>query len=204
MNGGSGPSLPESFASLDPDTRLWRTSQGCLLSGWATYSETWPRSGMMRNGGAYRQPPLVRHTGEIASGLWPTPTASLHNLREDPESWTERRQRTKERVRNGNGFGLPLTMAVKMWPTPTSRDWRSESCTEEVYEKREAQPRGKSLAWAVRYPTPNTVDAKGGTRRGKGQAQLCHLIGGSLNPTWVEWLMGFPLGWTDLEPSATP
>jgi len=25
-----------------------------------------------------------------------------------------------------------------------------------------------------------------------------------LNPTWVEWLMGFPLGWTDLEGSATP
>lgn len=22
--------------------------------------------------------------------------------------------------------------------------------------------------------------------------------GGQLNPTWVEWLMGFPLGWTDL------
>ena len=22
--------------------------------------------------------------------------------------------------------------------------------------------------------------------------------GGSLNPTWVEWLMGFPIGWTDL------
>ena len=24
-------------------------------------------------------------------------------------------------------------------------------------------------------------------------------IGGKLNPTWVEWLMGFPTGWTDLE-----
>jgi hypothetical protein len=24
--------------------------------------------------------------------------------------------------------------------------------------------------------------------------------GGSLNPTWVEWLMGWPLGWTDLKP----
>jgi hypothetical protein len=23
--------------------------------------------------------------------------------------------------------------------------------------------------------------------------------GGRLNPTWVEWLMGFPFGWTDLE-----
>jgi hypothetical protein len=21
-----------------------------------------------------------------------------------------------------------------------------------------------------------------------------------LNPTWVEWLMGLPLGWTDLKP----
>ena len=28
-------------------------------------------------------------------------------------------------------------------------------------------------------------------------------IGGKLNPTWVEWLMGFPTGWTDLEDSAT-
>jgi hypothetical protein len=28
--------------------------------------------------------------------------------------------------------------------------------------------------------------------------------GGKLNPTWVEWLMGFPLGWTDLEDSETP
>jgi hypothetical protein len=27
---------------------------------------------------------------------------------------------------------------------------------------------------------------------------------GKLNPTWVEWLMGFPLGWTDLEDSETP
>jgi len=24
-------------------------------------------------------------------------------------------------------------------------------------------------------------------------------IGGKLNPTGVEWLMGFPTGWTDLE-----
>jgi hypothetical protein len=23
--------------------------------------------------------------------------------------------------------------------------------------------------------------------------------GGKLNPMWVEWLMGFPTGWTDLE-----
>jgi len=27
--------------------------------------------------------------------------------------------------------------------------------------------------------------------------------GGRLNPMWVEWLMGFPPGWTDLEDSET-
>ena len=27
---------------------------------------------------------------------------------------------------------------------------------------------------------------------------------GPLNPTWVEWLMGFPTGWTDLQHSETP
>lgn len=27
--------------------------------------------------------------------------------------------------------------------------------------------------------------------------------GGGLNPVWVEWLAGLPLGWTDLEPLAT-
>ena len=25
-------------------------------------------------------------------------------------------------------------------------------------------------------------------------------IGGALNPLWVEWLMGWPIGWTDLKP----
>lgn len=27
--------------------------------------------------------------------------------------------------------------------------------------------------------------------------------GGQLNPTWVEWLMGWPIGWTDLKPLET-
>lgn len=29
-------------------------------------------------------------------------------------------------------------------------------------------------------------------------------ISGLLNPTWVEWLMGFPIGWTDYDASVTP
>lgn len=29
-------------------------------------------------------------------------------------------------------------------------------------------------------------------------------LAGQLNPTWVEWLMGFPIGWTELNVSETP
>ena len=36
--------------------------------------------------------------------------------------------------------------------------------------------------------------------QGHGMSNLNDTIGGSLNPTWVEWLMGWPLGWTSMEP----
>ena len=64
------------------------------------------------------------------------------------------------------------------------------------------------------WPTPKAKDgARGGmseaallrrlsnTRRG---VDLGDAIGGPPNPEWVEWLMGFPQGWTDVEPSVTP
>src|SRR5262245_57432399 len=69
-----GPSSPDLLASYDLATSSWRTSQRCLLEGLAEYSETWPRSGMMRNGTAYRLPPLVPLTAETASGSSAIPT----------------------------------------------------------------------------------------------------------------------------------
>lgn len=36
-----------------------------------------------------------------------------------------------------------------------------------------------------------------------GETQIT-LLGGPSNPTWVEWLMGFPEGWTDVGDSETP
>ena len=50
--------------------------------------------------------------------------------------------------------------------------------------------------------SPEYIAAK--KAQGHGMGNLNDQIGGSLNPTWVEWLMGFPLGWTVLEASATP
>lgn len=69
-----------------------------------------------------------------------------------------------------------------LWPTPTSRDWR---------DGRKPYDRKKDGT-----ATQDTL--------GRRLAAMGETDGGALNPTWVEWLMGFPLGWTDLEPSETP
>lgn len=55
-------------------------------------------------------------------------------------------------------------------------------------------------------PTPTCQDAA--NNGGKSQTErntppLNAVVGGALNPVWVEWLMGWPLGWTDLKHSAT-
>jgi hypothetical protein len=78
---------------------------------------------------------------------------------------------------------------------------------------------GDGLATAVgktlRVPTPTKCMYKGSSpaaltrKSGKSRKwdRLDHLVmasdGGSLNPTWVEWLMGWPIGWTDLKPLET-
>ena len=67
-----GQSYVELLATYDHHSRSWRTSQLCLLEGWAELSETWPRSGMTVNGTAYQLQPLVHLTDGIASGLLPT------------------------------------------------------------------------------------------------------------------------------------
>jgi hypothetical protein len=33
--------------------------------------------------------------------------------------------------------------------------------------------------------------------RGRTGRDLTDAIGGPTNPEWVEWLMGFPIGWTE-------
>ena len=43
----------------------------------------------------------------------------------------------------------------------------------------------------------------GGTEQAQEAEESSAGAGGQLNPTWVEWLMGFPLGWTDLNASET-
>jgi hypothetical protein len=89
-----------------------------------------------------------------------------------------------------------------LWPTPVSDDTGQR-------KKKYAQG-GTPLSLAVNtWPTPRTKGMCGGTGSWEllnknttieEARQMGAGNGGRLNPTWVEWLMGWPLGWTDLKP----
>ena len=56
------------------------------------------------------------------------------------------------------------------------------------------------------WPTPTVQDSKnngGPSQKRRMSVPLNAVIGGALNPPWVAWLMGWPIGWTDCEPLAT-
>lgn len=193
-----GQSSPVSLASFDRDMFSWRTFQLSWDATSTEFSETWPRSGLMRSGTAFRLQPLAPRTGGIGSGLLPTPNEvdlpTAANLWPTPHGMPKpeyaRRQgpsgneRLKVTTNNGNGAGMPLTIAVQMWPTPTSSVNSNRTMRRAPSH---GVSHGKVLGGEV-----NEAEAEAGRPRGQ------------LNPTWVEWLMGFPLGWTDLEPSETP
>ena len=64
------------LGSFDPGTYSLRTSQVSLLTNQCDeYSETFPRSGLMRNGTCYQLRSLALHTREAGFGRLPTPSA---------------------------------------------------------------------------------------------------------------------------------
>jgi hypothetical protein len=159
-----GQSTPELLASYDRDTSSWRTSQLCLDGELSEFSETWPRSGLMRSGIAYRLPPLVRLTDATECGSSPNPTPSVcGNYNRKGASPT-----------SGDG----LATYARMWPTPTAI---TDSGGAALCKWGGSGSRAK-LRTMVPPEEPN----------------------GALNPTWVEWLMGFPLEWTALDASEMP
>jgi hypothetical protein len=190
---------PESKASEAVCGSTWRESSARFCrnsSSWKTHlclweedlewsSVTFPKWGMMLNGVLWERttPPLL--TGGTESGSWPTPRAGNPGSRP-----------------NGKG-GKILAEEVKkslIWPTPNQRDWKDTGATQ-------GNRKSPNLGTMVhQWATPTKADAQGGPGRSDkrtGGDNLRTQAGGQLNPTWVEWLMGWPLGWTDSAHSGT-
>jgi hypothetical protein len=109
---GFGRKLRDWLAKYDRSSSSWRTSQTCLLGtgelGSAQFSGTWPRSGLMRSGTAYRLPELVPLTSVTEYGWWPTPRASDR----DNCGGANARQRAQ---RNGTYIGRDQNPELSEW-----------------------------------------------------------------------------------------
>ena len=175
----SGTAGPPPFAFLEKSDQglpCWKTSQGCFPGLMATldrYSEAWPRSGTMQSGTVSQLQPSVPLTGGIDSGCLPTPTV----LQRPNEGNVQMMRR--------------LVQAGKI-----SRQEAAMIVGKDVFL---AQGKLKAMTW----PTPTTQDAAnngGASQHNRNSKPLNAVVGGKLNPMWVAWLMGWPIGWTDLAP----
>ncbi len=96
----------------------------------------------------------------------------------------------------GIGFGSWL-------PTPTvSTHWSNRSMSDGAAVRLTLCGMAAKNTW----PTPTAHNAKetnAPSESKRNTPTLAAQVGGHLNPTWVEWLMGWPIGWTDCEPLAT-
>ena len=112
-------------------------------------------------------------------------------------------------VRVAEGLSESARTAAKMWPTPRAEDGESTGMSAARLATREPD----NLPSAVRlypgfwptvaardYRAPN--DPNGASRLSRPPTsgeQLPNAVGGVLNPTWTEKLMGYPPGWTELD-----
>ena len=134
---------------------------------------------MMRSGTVYQLPNLARTITEIGSGLsvtheekfyWRTPDTGVGGP-------TKALLEGKTHRESGHAIQVRLVDQVRMWPTPSTRDYKGGYIGGRV--------RNGKVSW-------DTLDVA--VQHSDNQDK----VHGTLNPTWVEWLMGFPLGHTDL------
>jgi len=108
------------------------------------------------------------------------------------------------------GYNHNLSEAVaysRKWPTPQARDYAGSSGRSRKGEEFDLPTAVKK--WSTPQASDNRDRGNLGSgaiqrRQEKGKqimlSQSVSDISGALNPLWVEWLMGWPLGWTDLKP----
>lgn len=137
--------------------------------------------GSNRGGAAGRVGPERHSLESMASrGLWPTPTAGDAKASGSAGDSTE----------SGRHSGTTLTDAVDRGFLASGRDGANSS-----------QRRAERNTARARYSTPNTNGNDGGSNSRRAAKARGDYIDGRLNPDWVEnFLMGWPAGWSSLEP----
>ena len=213
-----------SFTKYDPNTSSWKTHQCSLLGDLDEFLETWPQWGLMRNGECWEQQTLAQTIKGTGYGLlekWATPT-TMDTLPPKSEKALNK-EATQARPNRTKPANLRDQVSnMHKWPTPDANC--GARGTQELWtpKRKSGHQAQYSINQAVRdaeklkFPTPQASDHRDRgnmsnpsiQRRVENGKQLnlsmvAHPTSGQLNPMWVEWLMGWPIGWTDLKPLET-
>ena len=151
------------------------------------------------------------------SSSWRTPQCSLlEGLDVFSETWPQ------WGMMRGGGCSVQTMPVLRtsgtesgLWPTPRAGNpgSRPNGKGGKVLEEEVAITEGSRVRGQNIWPTPTAHNAKEQDSASEARLNtptLCHQARGGdktqpkhLNPVWVEWLMGWPLGWTALKPLAT-
>lgn len=167
-----GLSAPVCLGKFDPSTPSLKTSQLCLTEQGETGLSEF--SGTFPRSGMM-QSGTVYQLQNLARttteiGSGLFATPTAHNAKEG--AYPGEYSRVSPSLTAEAVMGAP----AKMWPTPSASDNRDRGNMSNPSLQRRSKI-GKQLMLS----------------------QVVHPTSGKLNPAWVEWLMGFPTGHTDLK-----
>jgi len=166
----------ESFAKWDHVSRSWKTLPCSQVEESTPFSGSWPRWGTMSNGVCSVRP-MPHGLKEIRSRI--TNAIESGFVRYPTPRANDAQKRGNFDVNNPrNG----LAAFVRRYPTPMASDgqkWNNQDAQQRI-------DRGQQVR------LPNALTSEYGER-----------VGGKQSPEFTEWLMGWPIGWTDLRPLET-
>ena len=158
---------------------------------------------LIRKGNHFVRPSGKKaHFGlDQAAGMWPTPTASCAtgagkagraggpNIQTAANLWATPKACDGAKPSAGKRRTRDLTHQSKRWPTPAARDAKGANSERHVREAKGRAHMDQLANFAVHSRPARTISKAGGNTCGATRV---------LNPAFVEALMGWPVGWTDV------
>lgn len=208
MNDGCGGTITESSRKHTPIGSLLKIVTDCSLYQNGTgSSQTWKEQVINSSLSVFRLKAWAHRMSEKERLLLPTPRTS--------QDWKPVRNLAPSEKKGTHGLCLSSALSTLVLPTPCASEWKRAVAWDNSKSERQKQ----TLAWQVRIlaenlPTPtcgemviqspSPSEYPGGCRRGRGLgaeigSRANSLIGKRIHPNFVEWMMGFPLEWTNLD-----
>ena len=149
--------------------------------------------------GRTRPANLREQVCEETVAMWPTPSASDAGRTKINPHMTKNGT-VRHIGKTGGQSYARLDQVVAMFPTPRARDGKDGICIPPSRENDSGKGSHSTRIARDFLPTPkaNCGTGPSNCETRQGSPDLKTVCGGTLNPDWVEWLMAFPPGWTDI------